>query len=283
LTTNNRLFTVWNYTTPVLDIDASGNVALGGSPIYVASQRHLTVQNSGICGVYWRDSSQATNTKNWNFRVNGLAFEFQSVNDALSASQTALRFVRNAGNYTIDYVQIPYTLLSGAIISSGNITTTGSVAINTVANEGTTATKILTLDASDNVDYRTPAELLADMTTPSSSWSPIPTGLASVNNSFYNYTRNGDNVTVTFLIDGFKNGSAGAVTMGLPVAAEVPSDNLEIVYGSGGDSSGVPEGVPSIGRIASGSNSVITLYAGTGNFAASENVFISGSFSYVAD
>ena len=61
-------------------------------------------------------------------------------------------------------VRIENTIFSGDAVSiPGNLSAGGTTNLGTVVNEGVAASKILTLDSSGNVDFRTPAQILSDI------------------------------------------------------------------------------------------------------------------------
>lgn len=61
-------------------------------------------------------------------------------------------------------VRIENTIFSGDAVSiPGDLSAGGTTNLGTVVNEGVAASKILTLDSSGNVDFRTPAQILSDI------------------------------------------------------------------------------------------------------------------------
>ena len=89
-----------------------------------------------------------------------------------------------------------------AFTTSGTLTFSNTVALTTCANEGTTGSKFLTLDSSNNIDFRTAAEVLSDIgagavggtgtATYLTKWS---TGGADIENSIV--SESGTTLTVT--------------------------------------------------------------------------------------
>ena len=61
-------------------------------------------------------------------------------------------------------VRIENTIFDGDAVSiPGDLSAGGTTNLGTVVNEGVAASKILTLDSSGNVDFRTPAQILSDI------------------------------------------------------------------------------------------------------------------------
>jgi len=154
----------------------------------------------------------------------------------------------------------------GGLQMSGSLTITGSLNISSVANAGTDTDKFLVLDTNGNVDFRTGAEVLSDISAASSSiknyvnfnnvvdfkeitqgYAPISgiTDIQSVDTSpFANFIAPSDGyierielmvgetntVSASFSIRGYKNGS----TLGVAQSASQGAARTvtEYVYGS---------------------------------------------------
>jgi len=88
--------------------------------------------------------------------------ETATADDIIAIGYQAGKSGSTANQLIINQANLNATPIIQGDLSSLALTFGGTVNIATVANEGTTSTKVLTLDASNNVDYRTPAEILSD-------------------------------------------------------------------------------------------------------------------------
>lgn len=155
---------------------------------------------------------------------------------------------------------------SGGLQMSGSLAITGSLNVSSVVNAGTDTDKFLVLDASNNVDFRTGAEILSDIGAAASTvknyinfnnvvdFKEVTTGYAPMsgitdiqetdNSPFSNFIAPSDGyierielmvgetntVSGSFSIRGYKNGS----TLGVAVSQSQGAARTvtEYVYGS---------------------------------------------------
>ena len=91
----------------------------------------------------------------------------QATQGMLLISSATSKVVISSTNSTVEVENTVFDgndiTVAGAISVAGGSTLTGTVALGSVVNEGVTATKILTLDSSGNVDFRTPSQVLTDI------------------------------------------------------------------------------------------------------------------------
>ena len=110
-------------------------------------------------------------------------------------------------------VRIENTIFSGDAVSiPGNLSAGGTTNLGTVVNEGVAASKILTLDSSGNVDFRTPAQILSDI------------GGASGTVDLQAVTDNGSSTTNDITVNGITTVADAAIGTTLSVGGNATFD-----------------------------------------------------------